>query len=88
MSEPIEFMHARVVAMDKEIKKYRHDRAILLSTIARLVGRFQHLSDYEGAMVDFAKMALNHEVTYHENSLIKYEWSYDSVPVQNDEHQG
>lgn len=88
MSEPIEFMHARVVAMDKEIKKYRHDRDILMSALARAIGRCQHLEGYEDAMIDFAKMSLNHEVIYHENSLIKYEWSYESVPVQNDEHQG
>lgn len=84
----MEFMHARILAMDKEIGKYRQDRKIILSALARAIGKCQNLSEYDAAMADFAKIALNHEVIYHENSLIKYEWSYDSVPVQDDEHQG
>lgn len=88
MSDSIEFMYARVLAMDKEINKYRHDRDILLSALARAVGRFYNLEEYESAMIDFAKMSLKHEVIYHENNLIKYEWSYESVPVQNNEHKG
>ena len=88
MTATIEFLQARVEAMDREVRKYRKDREIIMSALARHIQNRNHLGEESEAATDFAKLALNHEVIYHENELIKYEWNYESVPVQDNEHQG
>jgi len=88
MTATIEFLQARVEAMDREVRKYRKDREIIMSALARHIQKRNHLEEGSEAAKDFAKLTLNHEVIYHENELIKYEWNYESVPVQDNEHQG
>ena len=88
MTATIEFLQARVEAMDREVRKYRKDREIIMSALARHIQNRNHLGGGSEAATDFAKLTLNHEVIYHENELIKYEWNYESVPVKDNEHQG
>lgn len=88
MTATIEFLQARVEAMDREVRKYRKDREIIMSALARHIQNRNHMGEGSEAATDFAKLTLNHEVIYHENELIKYEWNYESVPVQDNEHQG
>ena len=88
MTATIEFLQARVEAMDREVRKYRKDREIIMSALARHIQNRNHLEEGSEAAKDFAKLTLNHEVIYHENELIKYEWNYESVPVQDNEYQG
>ena len=87
MTATIEFLQARIEALDREVRKYRKDREIIMSALARQIQTRNHMGEGFEAAKDFAKIVLNHEVIYHENELIKYEWNYESVPVQDDEHQ-
>jgi hypothetical protein len=88
MKETLDFMHARVVALDAALKKYKKDREIAMSALARLIAERGGFDEFSSAPADLAKAYLNNEVNNHQNSLIKFEWNYESAQIQNDKHQG
>lgn len=80
-----QFMQARIEAMDREVRKYRRDREIIMSALARQMKR-RNVPDGYDSNTDLAIVALNEEALYHPSELIKYNWSYESVQVQDYEH--
>ena len=88
MKETLDFMHARVIALDAAVKKYKKDRDIALSALARLIADHGEFDEFSSAPADLAKVYLNNEVSNYQNSLIKFEWSHESAQIQNNQHQG
>lgn len=86
MTSQMEFLEARIQALDLAVRSLKQDKEFALSALARHIATRSYLDADMEACRDIAKIYLNAEVRLHESELIKYNWNYESVSVQNDEH--